>query len=89
MEEQGYIVRYEKGNFQSGYCIVKDRKIVVVNKFFETEARSNCLIDVMKEMNIEEALFTEKSAKFYQQLKANQTEGESSEEELTTPDSIS
>jgi hypothetical protein len=43
----------------------------------------------MKEMNIEEALFTEKSAKFYQQLKANQTEGESSEEELTTPDSIS
>ena len=25
--ESSYILRYEKGNFQSGYCILKDSKI--------------------------------------------------------------
>ena len=33
-QEQDYTIRYEKGNFQSGYCIVESNKIVIVNKFF-------------------------------------------------------
>ena len=32
-KEQEYTIRYEKGNFQSGYCIVENRKIAVINKF--------------------------------------------------------
>jgi len=32
------IVRYERGNFQSGYCILEQRKVVVLNKFL-TEGR--------------------------------------------------
>ena len=34
--ELDYAVRYEKGNFQSGYCIVEQRRIAVVNRFFDT-----------------------------------------------------
>jgi len=45
--ELDYTVRYEKGNFQSGYCLVENRRIAVVNKFFDTEARINCLIDIL------------------------------------------
>ncbi len=41
------MIRYEKGNFQSGYCLVENRKIAVVNKFFDTEARINCLLDIL------------------------------------------
>lgn len=74
MEEQGYIIRYEKGNFQSGYCMVKDRKIVVINKFLETEARCNCLSEVMSEVQIDAAIFSEKSAKFYEQLNNNSSQ---------------
>jgi len=40
-------VRYEKGNFQSGYCIVFGKNIVIVNKFFETEARINILLEIL------------------------------------------
>lgn len=44
--ELGYTVRYEKGNFQSGYCLVESRRVAIVNKFFDTEARVSCLLDV-------------------------------------------
>ncbi|MCB0529351.1 MAG: hypothetical protein KDC65_12790 [Saprospiraceae bacterium] len=46
-DELNYVVRYEKGNFQSGYCIVENRRIAVINKFFDTEARINCLLDIL------------------------------------------
>lgn len=54
-EELQYTIRYEKGSFQSGYCLVKNQKIIIVNKFFDTEAKINCLIDILDaiEMNIE------------------------------------
>jgi hypothetical protein len=42
-----YTIRYEKGNFQSGYCLVESRRIAVVNKFFDTEARINTLLDIL------------------------------------------
>jgi hypothetical protein len=45
--ELNITVRYEKGNFQSGYCIVFGKNIVIVNKFFETEARINTLLEIL------------------------------------------
>jgi hypothetical protein len=42
-----YVVRYEKGSFQSGYCLVESRRIAVVNKFFDVEARINTLLDIL------------------------------------------
>ncbi len=46
-EEMGYMVRYEKGNFQSGYCILEDRNIAVINKFLNVEGRINVLIEIL------------------------------------------
>lgn len=63
-----YVVRYEKGNFQSGYCIVEDRKIVVVNKFFDTAGRFNTLLDILSTLEVEPALLPEKSREFYANL---------------------
>lgn len=59
--ELDYAVRYEKGSFQSGYCIVESRKIVVVNKFFDTEARINCLLDILSKMEFDPETLSEKS----------------------------
>lgn len=47
LRELGYTVRYERGNFQSGYCLVESRRVAIVNKFFDTEARLNCLLDIL------------------------------------------
>lgn len=32
--ESEFILRYEKGNFKSGYCVLKENKVVIVNKYF-------------------------------------------------------
>lgn len=45
-----YQLRYEKGNFQSGYCLVESRRVAVVNKFFDTEARINTLLDILSKI---------------------------------------
>ncbi len=65
MEELGYMVRYEKGNFQSGYCIVQDKKIAVVNKFYDAEGRINCLLEIIGNLEVEAIALSEKSQKLY------------------------
>lgn len=47
-EEHAYQVRYEKGNFKSGYCLIEDRKMVVINKFAAIESRINTLLEIIK-----------------------------------------
>lgn len=46
LKENHYEVRYEKGNFRSGYCIVEDKKVVVVNKFATVESRIQSLYEI-------------------------------------------
>ena len=50
MKENKYVVRYEKGSFQSGYCILEDRRVAVVNKFYDTESRINALVEIMHQI---------------------------------------
>lgn len=56
-----YILRYEKGNFKSGYCVLKDTKIVIVNKYFPMEGKINALIDIINELNLDPKDFKEKT----------------------------
>ena len=51
-EESGYVIRYERGTFQSGYCILQEKKVIVINKFFQAEGRINTLIDLMPQLEI-------------------------------------
>lgn len=69
LEELEYKIRYEKGNFQSGYCIVENTKMVVINKFFEVEGRINCLLDVLSGLDLEEVALSEAGAKLMKELK--------------------
>ncbi|GAB4488340.1 MAG: hypothetical protein OHK0019_04510 [Saprospiraceae bacterium] len=57
--ELDYTVRYEKGNFQSGYCLVENRRIAVVNRFFDTEARINCLLDILSNLEFDPATLSD------------------------------
>ena len=63
-----YTIRYERGNFQSGYCIVENRKIAVINKFFDEEARINCLLEILSTIEVDPSSLNEKSADFYKIL---------------------
>ena len=70
--ESDYVLRYEKGNFKSGYCLLKEQKIMIINKFFTTEGKINTLLDILKNIELDTTKFTEKSIKLYQEL--SQTE---------------
>ncbi|MFI5133562.1 MAG: hypothetical protein ACHQEB_04460 [Chitinophagales bacterium] len=65
VEEAGYVLRYERGTFQSGYCILEDRKVVVLNKFLQIEGRINTLIELIPQLDINTELLSEESKKMY------------------------
>ena len=67
-DELDYSVRYEKGNFQSGYCLVESRRVAVVNKFFDTEARINTLMDILSKFEFDQESLSEKSREFLHRL---------------------
>src|SRR4051812_8680633 len=69
LEEAEYVVRYERGSFQSGYCILEARKVVVLNKFLNVEGRINTLIDLIPQLNINLDLLTHESQKLYGEVK--------------------
>ena len=68
IEESGYIIRYERGNFQSGYCILQAKKVIVLNKFFQTEGRINTLIDLLPQLEINFDALTLESQKMYDEV---------------------
>lgn len=67
-EESGYVIRYERGTFQSGYCILQDKKVIVINKFFQTEGRINALTDLMPNLDINFDALTLESQKIYEEV---------------------
>ena len=58
LESQEYKIRFEKGNFKSGYCIIKDKKVVIINKYFSLEGKINALIKIIKSIEISKQLCT-------------------------------
>ena len=71
-DELDYAVRYEKGSFQSGYCIVESRRVAVVNKFFDTEGRINTLLDILSKFEFDPASLSEKSRDLLQKWEKEQ-----------------
>lgn len=70
LDEAGYVLRYERGSFQSGYCILEDKKVVVLNKFLTPEGRINTLMDIIPSVTINYDLLTGESQKFYEEVLA-------------------
>ena len=67
-EESGYVIRYERGTFQSGYCILEERKVVVLNKFLQLEGRINTMLDLIPQLGIDIESLTEESKKLYKEV---------------------
>jgi hypothetical protein len=58
LKSQEYKIRFEKGNFKSGYCIIKDKKVAIINKYFSLEGKINTLIEIIKSIEISKKLCT-------------------------------
>lgn len=68
LDESEYIVRYERGNFQSGYCILEQKKVVVLNKFLQLEGRISTLIDIVPQLKIQPDALAPETRKIYDEV---------------------
>lgn len=55
----GLTLRYERGDFEGGYCVLKDQKMIVINKLANTQKRISLLAQSIVEMGIDENLMNE------------------------------
>jgi hypothetical protein len=69
-EEIGFRIRFEKGNFQSGYCLIQDRRIAVINKFLTLEGRINALIDILPSIEFDTERLSTDGKHFYEMAMA-------------------
>lgn len=65
-------VRYEKGSFKSGYCIIEEQNVVVINKFFPMESKVGALIEILRQVEVDETKLDENERKLLH--KVRQTE---------------
>ncbi len=65
LKEAEYTVRYERGNFQSGWCLLEAKRVVVLNKFLDVEGKINTLLDLIPQIEIVYDKLTLESQKLY------------------------
>jgi hypothetical protein len=54
----GAEVRFEKGDFKGGYCLLKESKIIVINKMANLQRKAMILSMALKELGINEVFLT-------------------------------
>ena len=64
-----YKVRYEKGSFKTGACVLENSKVVVVNKFSNIENKINSLAELLQNIHTDESLLDDKQKQFLYVLK--------------------
>ena len=74
LKTAGYKVRYEKGNFKTGACLLQNSKVVVVNKFSGLESKILAISELARELDMDYNLLDEKQVAFLQQLKQTKLE---------------
>lgn len=74
LKDLGYKVRYEKGNFKTGTCMIESSKMVVVNKFSNLESKIVSLIELLKTFTVDDTLLNEKQKQFYYSLQQTSLE---------------
>ena len=70
-EEAKYMLRFEKGTFTSGYCLLEHKKVVVINKFLNLEGRINTLLDILSTLQLDVTQLSPESLKLYTQVQEN------------------
>jgi hypothetical protein len=69
LKEAGYVVRYEKGTFNSGYCILENKRVVVMNKFHNLDSKINSLMEIMLTVEIDEEALSQEGRRVFHTVK--------------------
>ncbi len=80
----GYKVRYEKGNFRGGYCVLKESSLIVVNSRNEIEKRITIVSRCLKEIGIDDIFVKPGIRKIIEAESARPDEKSADETEVET-----
>ena len=69
LKSAGYKLRYEKGNFKTGACLLQNSRMIVVNKFSNLESKIQSLAELLRMLDVDQRLLDDKQLAFYQQIK--------------------
>jgi hypothetical protein len=65
----GFKIRYERGSFRSGTCILQQENILVVNRFSDIEVKIKSMLQVIQAIELSESIeLDEKQQKLYYSL---------------------
>ncbi|NUN08533.1 MAG: hypothetical protein HUU54_05080 [Ignavibacteriaceae bacterium] len=64
----GATVRFEKGDFKGGYCIVKESRVIVINKLANTQRKAIILATALKELGVDNIYLTPKTRELINEL---------------------
>lgn len=69
MQTLGYKIRYERGNFRSGTCILQEENVLVVNRFSDIEVKVKSMIQIIQGLEVsEKVVFNDKEQKLFNSL---------------------
>lgn len=54
LQTLGYKIRYERGNFRSGVCVLQEENILVVNRYSDIEVKIRSMIKIIQGLKIPE-----------------------------------
>ncbi len=69
--EMGARVRFERGDFQGGYCILNENRVIVINKLSTTQRKVMILSAALKELGIDEIYLPPRLREFIDEMDEN------------------
>lgn len=70
----GFKLRYEKGNFKTGSCLLENDRMIIVNRFSNLESKINSLADLLQHSETDDSLLDDKQKAFLYVLKQTKIE---------------
>jgi hypothetical protein len=69
LKSLGFKLRYEKGNFKTGSCVLENNRVILVNKYSNLESKINALADLLQRSETDDTLLDDKQKAFLYELK--------------------
>lgn len=74
LKSLGFKLRYEKGNFRTGSCVLENDRVIIVNKFSNLESKIISLAELLQRSETDENLLDDKQKAFLYLLKQTKIE---------------
>lgn len=66
--QMGAKVRFERGDFKGGYCILKESKVIVINKLSNFQRKVMILATALQELGVEDIYLPPKLREFIEEM---------------------